>query len=209
MSRTILKWAGNKSKVMPNIIPYFPSEFGAYVEPFAGALGSFLNSGVDVKEHPTYLNDLNEEVITLYELFRKDWSRVMHIANGLGRDSKSFYEIRAWDREASWPTRDKWEKAARTVYLNKQAFNGLYRTNKNTGFFNTPYCKKAKKGDLVNEQVALSFVEAIENDESVFKNIQRRVYDTINVLDALNVIKKHKNVILYNPNNEFFKEDDQ
>ena len=163
MSRTILKWAGNKSKVMPNIIPYFPSEFGAYVEPFAGALGSFLNSGVDVKEHPTYLNDLNEEVITLYELFRKDWSRVMHIANGLGRDSKSFYEIRAWDREASWPTRDKWEKAARTVYLNKQAFNGLYRTNKNTGFFNTPYCKKAKKGDLVNEQVALSFVEAIEN----------------------------------------------
>ena len=62
------------------------------------------------------------------------------------------------------------------------------------------YFKSVKKGAIV---------EAIENDESVFKNIQRRVYDTINVLDALNVIKKHKNVILYNPNNEFFKEDDQ
>ena len=50
--------------------------------------------------------------------------------------------------------------------------------------------------------------EGTDNDESVFKNIQRRVYDTINVLDALNVIKKHKNIILYNPNNEFFREDD-
>ena len=47
-----------------------------------------------------------------------------------------------------------------------------------------------------------------DNDESVFKNIQRRVYDTINVLDALNVIKKHKNIILYNPDNEFFRDDD-
>ena len=48
-----------------------------------------------------------------------------------------------------------------------------------------------------------------ENDESVFKNIQRRVYDTINVLDALNVIKKYKNIIIYNPDNEFFRDDDQ
>ena len=48
-----------------------------------------------------------------------------------------------------------------------------------------------------------------ESDDSVFKNIQRRVYDTINVLDALNVIKKHKNIILYNPDNEFFRDDDQ
>lgn len=43
----------------------------------------------------------------------------------------------------------------------------------------------------------------------MFKNIQRRVYDTINVLDALNVIKKYKNIIIYNPNNEFFRNDDQ
>lgn len=48
-----------------------------------------------------------------------------------------------------------------------------------------------------------------DNDESVFKNIQRRVYDTINVLDALNVIKKYKNIIIYNPHNEFFRDDDQ
>ena len=49
-----------------------------------------------------------------------------------------------------------------------------------------------------------------ENDPSVFKNVQRRVYDTINVLEALKVINKHKNnIILYNPDNEFFRDDDQ
>ena len=163
MSKTILKWAGNKSKVMPLITPHFPKTFGAYVEPFAGALGSYLNSGVDPLEHDVHLCDLNSEIMNLYELFRQDWHKVMTIANELGRDSKSYYEIRAWDREDSWPSIDMWQKAARTVYLNKQAFNGLYRTNKNTGYFNTPYCKKAKKGDLVNEQVAIEFVKAIEN----------------------------------------------
>ena len=45
--------------------------------------------------------------------------------------------------------------------------------------------------------------------ESTFKNIQRRVYDTINVLDALNVITKTKNIITYNPDNTYFKSCDQ
>ena len=48
-----------------------------------------------------------------------------------------------------------------------------------------------------------------ESNESIFKNIQRRVYDTINVLDALNVISKNRNVILYNPENIFFQSDDK
>jgi hypothetical protein len=50
--------------------------------------------------------------------------------------------------------------------------------------------------------------ETSESKESIFKNIQRRVYDTINVLDALNVISKNKNIIIYNPDNEFFKCED-
>ena len=59
-----------------------------------------------------------------------------------------------------------------------------------------------------SKQVETQSSDLGESDESVFKNIQRRVYDTINVLDALNVIKKHKNIILYNPDNEFFRDDD-
>ena len=36
-----------------------------------------------------------------------------------------------------------------------------------------------------------------------FKNVQRRVYDALNVLSAMEIIEKHKNHIIYNPKNEF------
>lgn len=36
-----------------------------------------------------------------------------------------------------------------------------------------------------------------------FKNVQRRVYDALNVLSAMDIIQKHKNHIIYNPDNEF------
>lgn len=34
-----------------------------------------------------------------------------------------------------------------------------------------------------------------------FKNVQRRVYDALNVLNAMDIIKKDRNHIFYNPNN--------
>ena len=49
MTKTILKWAGNKSKVMDKIGKLFPNEYERYLEPFAGSLGAFLNSGVECK----------------------------------------------------------------------------------------------------------------------------------------------------------------
>ena len=36
-----------------------------------------------------------------------------------------------------------------------------------------------------------------------FKNVQRRVYDALNVLSAMEIIIKYKNQIKYNPENEF------
>jgi len=41
------------------------------------------------------------------------------------------------------------------------------------------------------------------SDKVDFKNVQRRVYDALNVLSAMDIIKKNKNYILYNDDNEF------
>ena len=98
MTKTILKWAGNKTKVMPSIIKYFPKEYTDYIEPFGGALGSFLNSGVSDKDHDVYLNDLNAEIIDLFLLMRTHCNEIVNKANNLPRDKDSFYEIRGWDR---------------------------------------------------------------------------------------------------------------
>ena len=36
-----------------------------------------------------------------------------------------------------------------------------------------------------------------------FKNVQRRVYDALNVLSAMEIIHKNKNHIVYHDDNEF------
>lgn len=39
-----------------------------------------------------------------------------------------------------------------------------------------------------------------------FKNVQRRVYDALNVLSAMEIIRKDKNHIIYNNDNEHIKD---
>ena len=162
MTKTILKWAGNKSKVMKSIIPFFPENFTDYVEPFAGSLGSFLHSGVSTSRHDVYLNDLNSEIIDLFLLMRTHFKEIVDIANSYPRDKESFYKIRNWDREDAWKTKDKISKAARTIYLNKLCFNGLYRINPSKGYFNTPYGSE-RKSDLIKIEEARLFVNATKD----------------------------------------------
>ena len=47
------------------------------------------------------------------------------------------------------------------------------------------------------------------SDKVDFKNVQRRVYDALNVLSAMDIISKYKNQIYYNEDNEFIDDDIQ
>lgn len=54
-------------------------------------------------------------------------------------------------------------------------------------------------------QIAYEILELYKrfSDKVDFKNVQRRVYDALNVLSAMDIIQKEKNHIFYNPDNEF------
>jgi len=159
MTKTILKWAGNKSKVMPKITPFFPETYERYLEPFAGSLGAFLNSGVSCE---TLLNDLNEEIFNLFECTRDDPEKVSKLANAIDKSKENYYKVRNLDRDSEWlESADRFEKAARTVYLNKTCFNGLYRTNKN-GQSNVPY-GSGRKGEVLPLSDAKAFSEKIKD----------------------------------------------
>lgn len=163
MNKTILKWAGNKSKVMSSIQEYFPdtSDVSCYCEPFAGALGSYVNSSFTNKEY-VFLNDINSEIINLYQVLRESPNKLMTLANGYKKDKETYYKIREWDRCESWINETDLKKASRTVYLNKLCFNGLYRVNKNTGYFNVPYASE-RKSPVLPKDVVDSFNEKIKN----------------------------------------------
>lgn len=159
MTKTILKWAGNKSKVMPKISPLFPNSFERYLEPFAGSLGAFLHSGVECE---ALMNDLNEEIFNLFECVQEDYQRVSELANAIDKSKENYYKVRNLDRDGEWLSKaNRFEKAARTVYLNKTCFNGLYRVNK-SGQSNVPY-GSGRKGEVLPLKEAKAFSEAIQD----------------------------------------------
>lgn len=143
--RTLLKYAGNKRTVMDQIRPHlgFDTSTRRYIEPFGGALGAAANA-IPPQGVETIVSDANPELINLYREVAADASAVVTLANSWGADESSYYAIRDWDRTLQWrETRSSLEIAARTLYLNKRGFNGLFRINKK-GHFTTPWNRESK-----------------------------------------------------------------
>lgn len=132
----ILKWAGGKRQLLPQIIPLIPDDINRYYEPFVGA-GAVL---LELCPSRATINDTNSELMTVYQVIKDHPDDL--IKQLLIHDEKHsqsyYYHIRNADREQN--QFEQWsiiEKAARTVYLNRTCYNGLYRVNR-SGFFNTP-----------------------------------------------------------------------
>lgn len=131
----ILKWAGGKASLIPQIKPHLPDRWRTYYEPFAGGLALFFWLGT----RPAYVSDVNEELINLYrvvadsQLVRLLIDRLRTHAQEYALDPASYYTSIRDHYEPESPAM----RAARTVFLNRTCFNGLYRVNKK-GKFNVP-----------------------------------------------------------------------
>lgn len=142
MHNTLLKYAGNKRSYMNQIAAEFNwGGIHTFVDPFCGALGAALNC--DVFNKQIQLSDINWEIINLYTQVRDQPQQLEIIFNSMLIDETTYYEIRDWDRDSNWRSRNLVELAARTLYLNKHCFNGLFRINGN-GNFNVPWNKSLR-----------------------------------------------------------------
>jgi len=147
----ILKWAGGKTQIkniiLKEIEKYFDEETSTYYEPFFGG-GAILFSLLPKK---AVINDINSELINVYKTVKYHSEDLIRKTEDYkNKDSEEFYyDIRAWDREESFKKLNKVKMAARTIYLNKTCYNGLYRVNQ-SGFFNTPRGKYVNPG-IYNE----------------------------------------------------------
>lgn len=151
--KPILKWPGGKGQVLEELKKYITPELlkgNRYIEPFIG--GGAL--AFDLAHTNTTIADLNPELTNLYEAIRDypetviDTLRVMH----LHHTPEFYYEIRAMDRDPNFKNSPVTDRAARTIYLNKTCFNGLYRVN-SKGYFNTPIGRttNGKMPDIIQE----------------------------------------------------------
>lgn len=141
-AKPILKWAGGKTQMLNSLLPKVPASYGKYIEPFFGGGALFFA----LQPEKAVISDSNPELINLYRQVSEHVDEVIGLLKKYNNTPEQFYDVRAQD----WTKLSPVEAAARTVFLNKTCFNGLYRVNKK-GQFNVPY-GKYKNPTICDEQ---------------------------------------------------------
>lgn len=125
----IVKWAGGKRWLVRKPEGLFPDAYGRYFEPFLGGAAVYFHLAPTV----AMLSDVNAELINVYQSIKDDWFSVACLL----REHQALHS-----KEHYYLTRSNVpdcliERAARTLYLNRTCWNGLYRVNLK-GEFNVP-----------------------------------------------------------------------
>ncbi len=142
----IIRWAGSKRQLLHKLRPFWPTS-SRYIEPFCGSACLFF----DLEPPAAVLGDLNGELITTYRAVRRNASLVVECLQRLALGKQEYYRIRSIPPESlSEP-----EIAARFLYLNRNCFNGIFRTNLK-GSFNVPYAPPKSKTGVDYERLLVA-----------------------------------------------------
>jgi len=134
VTEPFLKWAGGKRWLANSDQLPLPVSFDRYIEPFLGGGAIFFH----LAPARAILSDVNVELIHLYTVLRDSPRELMELMqHHHGKHSSSYYyDVRSQVPEGGL------ERAARTMYLNRTCWNGLYRVNLK-GVFNVPIGTKS------------------------------------------------------------------
>ncbi len=163
----ILKWAGGKRQLLTELLARVPESFKAYHEFFFGGGALFFELYNQGRIKKAYLSDLNPKLINVYKVVKERPEELMEELKSpkYKNEAKAFYEIRALKPE------DAVEQAAGFIYLNKTAYNGLYRENAK-GEFNVPF-GKYKNPRILDEEGILAASEAFSMAELLCGDFSR------------------------------------
>jgi len=140
--KPFVKWAGGKRQIIDKLMMYAPYEYDTYFEPFVGG-GALL---FELSPKKAVINDYNDELMNVFRCI-KDENKFMKMCSELNHHEANhseeyYYEIRNKDRDKTMFSKiTDYKRAARTIYLNKACFNGLYRVNSKNEF-NVPFNRK-------------------------------------------------------------------
>lgn len=124
-----LKWPGGKRWVAAKIARLIRRNLtGTYYEPFLGGGAIFFH----LLPEKAVLSDINSELVLVYKTIQSDYKAVLSKVKKMAVGKEEYYRIRAMTLQSDI------EKTARFLYLNRTAFGGIYRLNRN-GKFNVPF----------------------------------------------------------------------
>lgn len=137
-AQPVLKWVGGKRQMLTALRSRV--RFGEdgkpacrrYFEPFFGGGALFFN----LAPNQAVISDTNKELIDLYSTLVVHVDKVIARLQQMENTEEAYYAEREKNPEALTAV----DRAARTIYLNRTCFNGVYRVNKQ-GKFNVPWGK--------------------------------------------------------------------
>jgi DNA adenine methylase len=147
--RPLLKWAGGKRQLLPQLRRFYPAQFSRYIEPFFGSGAVFfdLHASGRLDGREAVLIDSNADLVGCYTAVRDAPDTVAdaldRLAASHARDPRAHYfsvrdsmfnPERERRRSADGGIGYTPELAAMFIYLNRTGFNGLYRVNARGGF---------------------------------------------------------------------------
>lgn len=139
MNKTILKWAGSKVRLMPQLAAHLPAG-QRLVEPFAGSCAVMMNT-----DYPAYLvADINPDLINLYRQVKEHTRPFIVLAFQTFRDNHTgagYKRVRYIFNHN--PQLTLLQRAVYFLFLNRHGHQGMCRYNQ-SGEFNIPYGHYAK-----------------------------------------------------------------
>lgn len=164
LTRPFLKWTGGKQwlgALAPLLLP--PDFSGRYYEPFLGGGSVFFALGTPRAS----ISDANVELVHAYLGVQQCPEAVIDVLRTYPNDREFFLHMRA-ARPRALHT-----KAARIIYLNKTAFNGMYRVNLR-GEFNVPFGRYTRNTICDADRIRAAS-EALQGVSIGVGDFQRRV----------------------------------
>jgi DNA adenine methylase len=144
----LVKWAGGKAKMVPQLLKHMPPTFNTFHSIFAGGAALYLSVN-----RPGFISDINPDLINFYRVVAREPDSLLDFLfeieeeyNSSDNKKRVYYKVRARHSEALVSNAlyiNPIGCAADFLFLNKCGFNGLYRVNRK-GEFNSPWGHKEK-----------------------------------------------------------------
>lgn len=174
-----MNYTGGKYKLLPQILPLFPTEINTFVDLFTGG----GNIAVNVEANKIVANDNEKHVIGIYNVF-KDYERVdnliyviEHIIETYGltienaeafnklRKDYNTYKLKGTPNGEDYP----YNLNILLYVLICYSFNHQFRFNSN-GEFNMPFGKNRSQWNDTMKKNLINFHKAIKDKNIIFTN---------------------------------------
>lgn len=161
-----MNYVGGKYKLLPQILPLFPSNINTFVDLFCGG----FNVGINVNANSIVGNDLCKEVIEVYKGIQKEG-----LENGLRliKNQINIYELSKTNEEGYKTIREHYNEGNREWYIFyamlTHAFNYQIRFNKQGGY-NMPFGRNRSSFNATLEKHFMEFAKNIESKNIIFTN---------------------------------------